>query len=71
MDRRPVRSSNVASVGYDESSSTLEVEFHGGRVYRYFGVPEQHFVALTAGVGSVWKYLNRNVKGIYRYRQVG
>lgn len=32
MDRRPVRSSNVASVGYDESSSTLEVEFHGGRV---------------------------------------
>ena len=29
MDRVPVQSSNVASVGYDVSSPTLEVAFHG------------------------------------------
>ncbi len=42
MNRVAVQSSNVASVGYDASSSTLEVAFHGGGVYQYFGVPEHH-----------------------------
>jgi len=30
MNRVAVQSSNVASVGYDASSSTLEVAFHSG-----------------------------------------
>ena len=28
MNRTPVTSSNVASVGYDQNTLTLEVEFH-------------------------------------------
>jgi hypothetical protein len=39
MNRIAVQSSNVTSVGYDASSSTLEVAFHSGGVYQYFGVP--------------------------------
>ena len=39
MNRTPVNSSNVSSVGYDPTSLTLEVEFHGGAVYQYFDVP--------------------------------
>jgi KTSC domain len=70
MERMPVRSSNVASVGYDSSSATLEVEFHGGRVCRYANVPEQHFAAMTDGVGSVGKYFSAHVKNRYRYRRV-
>lgn len=70
MQRTPVRSSNVASVGYDPNTQTLEVEFHSGDVYQYFGVAEAHFVRLTAGSVSVGSYLNREVKPRYRYRRI-
>ena len=36
MDRTPVVSSNINSIGYDASSSVLEVEFRSG-LYQYFG----------------------------------
>lgn len=39
MDRETVQSSNIASVGYDLSSSTLEIEFKSGGIYQYSGVP--------------------------------
>jgi hypothetical protein len=39
MSRVAVQSSNVASVGYDASSSTLEVAFHGGGVYQSSAFP--------------------------------
>lgn len=70
MIRTPVVSSNVVSVGYEPATSTLEVEFHGGRVYRYLGVPERHYRALISGAGSVGGYLNRNVKNRYPYVRV-
>ncbi len=38
MDREPVSSSAVTSLGYDESTRTLEVAFIGGSIYRYFEV---------------------------------
>ena len=70
MGRIAVSSSTVASVGYDEPSSTLEVEFKSGGVYQYFGVPRRHFEALTSPSGSVGSYLARHVKGAYRYRKL-
>ena len=39
MERSPVSSSNIESVGYDSDSLTLEVEFKGGSVYQYYDVP--------------------------------
>jgi hypothetical protein len=71
MIRYPVSSSDIASVGYETSTSTLEVEFHSGGIYKYFEVPEQHFLALTSGSGSVGRYLNAQIKGRYRYQRVG
>ena len=41
MDRQLVVSSNIVSVGYDEKSETLEVEFRKERIYQYFEVPLQ------------------------------
>lgn len=69
MKRTSVRSSNVASVGYDPDSATLEIEFNDGSVYQYFQVPECHFRGLT-DAGSVGKYFHRHIKGAYRYEQV-
>jgi hypothetical protein len=41
MRRTHVASSAISSVGYDERSSVLEVEFESGAVYDYLGVPPQ------------------------------
>ena len=38
MERKRVNSSKLRSVGYDETSMTLEVEFSNGQVYQYVKV---------------------------------
>jgi KTSC domain len=69
MDRKSVSSSNIASIGYDSSSQTLEVEFHGGSVYQYSGVPQEVYDGLM-GASSHGKYLNEYIKGTYSYSKV-
>lgn len=69
MDRTPVQSSNLASVGYSQSSRTLEVEFKGGSVYHYFEVPADIHEGLMKAA-SKGKYLDARVKGTYRYKKV-
>jgi KTSC domain len=72
MNRRPVTSSNVASVGWeqddreddDTTTGTLEVEFRSGHVYQYAGVPLAEYEALI-GASSVGKYLNARIIGAY------
>lgn len=39
MNHQPVKSSRIASVGYDEKSSTLEIRFYQTYVLQYRGVP--------------------------------
>lgn len=70
MRRIPVTSSNCASVGYDETTCTLEVEFKHGGVYRYFGVPASEHAALVA-TPSVGGYLDAHIKKAgYRYEKL-
>lgn len=69
MNRAPVTSSTIASVGYDQASSTLEVEFINGRVYQYFDVPSVVHNALVSA-DSVGTYFNQEIKGVYRYARV-
>lgn len=72
MRRQPVDSSNIASIGYDERSQTLEVEFKNGTTYQYFDVPERTARELidNPSGGSHGKYLNEYIKGNYRYSRV-
>lgn len=70
MNRIPVVSSNLCSVGYDETSKMLEVEFHDSRVYQYFDVPALIYHGLMAA-SSHGSYLDRYVKKAgYRYLRV-
>lgn len=70
MERISVQSSNLASVGYDSASHTLEIEFHHGGVYQYFNVPESVYDGLMSA-SSHGQYFDRNVKKAgYNYRQV-
>ena len=69
MEMYNVDSSNVAAVGYEEDSQTLQVAFNNGSTYQYFDVPQAIFEGLL-GASSVGQYLNQNVKGAYRYSRV-
>lgn len=48
MDIVPVKSRDLALIGYDSTTSTLEVVFRAGGVYRYQGVPENVYHGLMA-----------------------
>lgn len=46
MQREPVSSNALRSVGYDPARRWLELEFTSGAVYRYYDVPESVHVDL-------------------------
>ncbi|HOE31198.1 MAG TPA: KTSC domain-containing protein [Planctomycetota bacterium] len=69
MNRSPVRSSNIRSMGYDPASQTLEVEFHSGGVYQYFGVPETIYQGFMRAA-SKGSYFHDHINGRYPDRQV-
>ncbi|HEX9153258.1 MAG TPA: non-canonical purine NTP pyrophosphatase [Candidatus Saccharimonadales bacterium] len=69
MQRLPVDSSDVVSVGYDPLESVLEIEFQGERIYQYFEVPQStydHFLKADSYGG----YFNAHINSYYRYRRV-
>lgn len=69
MQRERVVSSNISSIGYDEDRNILEIEFNDGAIYQYSGVPEQEYKSLLSA-SSKGSYLNKHMKGKYRYTQV-
>lgn len=69
MIRHPVSSSNIATVGYDSGTGTLEIEFHSGGIYQYYDVPGAEHDALVSAP-SIGGYFARNIKNKYQWRQV-
>ncbi|MDD2892153.1 MAG: KTSC domain-containing protein [Candidatus Gracilibacteria bacterium] len=69
MERTSVISSNIASIGYDEESHILEVEFNNGSVYQYSGVPVNEYNNLM-GADSHGTYLNQNIKPFYPFSKI-
>jgi hypothetical protein len=69
MDRTPVSSSNLSSVGYDEEDRVLEIEFNSGGVYQYYDVPPRIYEELM-DASSHGSYFHREIKDNYRYDQI-
>lgn len=70
MNRQNVKSSNLASVGYDAQTQTLEIEFLNGGIYQYFNVPNTVYTSLMAA-SSHGQYFDRYIKKSgYRYLKV-
>lgn len=61
MERQQIASTSIRSVGYDERSMVLELEFQNGHVYQYYDVPPEHFEAMV-GPGSAGAYFNRVIR---------
>lgn len=71
MERSYVSSSNLASVGYDASLNTLEIQFKNGGIYQYFNVPESIYKGLM-NASSHGSYFDAYVKKAgYSYTKVG
>lgn len=70
MKREPVASSNIASVGYDSGSETLEVEFISGAVYQYYNVPQSIYDALLQAP-SVGQFFAYHIRNAFPYSRVG
>jgi KTSC domain len=71
MQRVPVESSSIASIGYAPQERVLELEFRqSGEVYQYFDVPAEEYAAFLAA-DSKGTYLNQQFKPRgYRYERV-
>jgi KTSC domain len=75
MNRAPVSSSNVSSIGWEPlqdgaHEGTLEVAFKSGHVYQYENVPESVYQALM-GASSIGGYLRQAVIGVYEASRIG
>jgi hypothetical protein len=69
MNRTPVSSSDVAEIGYDADTMTLEVAFHSGSLYQYFDVPDSVYQEFMRA-NSKGKFLHANIKNCYRYTKL-
>jgi len=61
MNRVPVSSTNLLSVGYDADSNVLEIEFQNGSIYQYFNVPAKIYSGLTSAA-SPGRYFDAYIK---------
>lgn len=64
MEREPVSSSTIISVGYEAASETLEIEFKSGGTYQYYNVPQsihQQFMESD----SKGKFHHANIKNSF------
>lgn len=70
MQRVPVSSSQIKSVGYDPATARMEVEFaNDGGVYVYDNVPLSKYEALL-NADSVGSLFHQTIKGKHPHRKV-
>ncbi|WP_271178341.1 KTSC domain-containing protein [Leifsonia poae] len=69
MRRRPVKSSVLASAGYDHERRILELEFVSGDVYRYWIVPERVWTGLWEA-DSAGQYFTTVIRDAYPTEKV-
>lgn len=76
MKREPVKSTNVASIGYDEKTQVLEVEFkYRGfppheEIYQYADVPPVVFSHLMESGVSIGSFISQHVAKNYTFKKV-
>jgi hypothetical protein len=67
MEREPVSSEALRSVGYQDG--TLEIEFVTGSIYQYFDVPERVYEELRMAE-SKGAFFQTHIRAQFRYARV-
>ncbi|MDD1694067.1 MAG: KTSC domain-containing protein [Methanoregula sp.] len=70
VERLPVKSRILRSVGYDDSKKILEIEFSSGFVYQYSGVPQKVYADLMHS-DEIGKYFSEKIRPKFQTKQVG
>jgi hypothetical protein len=71
LEKQPVKSRILRSVGYNDSTKILEIEFHTGLVYQYSGVPPKVYADLMHSGSEIGKYFSEKVRPKFPAKQVG
>lgn len=69
VQHHAVKSSNIASVGYDPSAQQLHVKFHSGGHYAYHNVDPNHF-NLMLKAKSTGKYFHEHIKDKFKFTKI-
>jgi hypothetical protein len=69
MERFPVSSSSLRSIGYDSDNKRLEIEFQSLAVYVYRDVPLWAFEGLMTSA-SKGRYFERRIRDRYPFEQM-
>ncbi|HJX57016.1 MAG TPA: KTSC domain-containing protein [Methanoregula sp.] len=69
LERQPVKSRILRSMGYDEGTKILEIEFQTGLVYQYAGVPPKVYQELIRS-DEIGKYFIDKVRNRFRTKQI-
>lgn len=66
MERRPVSSSRIANIGWE--NNIMEVQFHNGSIYQYYDVSKEEYKSFLASpsLGSALSRLDK----IHRYSRI-
>lgn len=69
MERVPVESRALRSIGYDAEQQVLEVEFRGGKVYQYLDVPPSlhEWLMRSQDKGSLFRH---KIDGHFEFRRI-
>jgi hypothetical protein len=65
LQREPVQSTALASVGYSKRLHALEIEFRNGAIYRYLEVPAAVYRSLM-NASSKARFYDENIRHKYR-----
>ena len=69
VKKQPVKSRILKSVGYDDTTKILEIEFQSGLVYQYSGVPPKVYADLMRS-SEIGKYFSDKVRTQFQTKQV-
>lgn len=65
MRMTPIQSSMVSHHGYDQRTKSMHLTFRDGKTYRYAGVPQETYDALTQAK-SFGQHFAAHIRGKYR-----
>ncbi|MFA5269071.1 MAG: KTSC domain-containing protein [Methanoregula sp.] len=69
LEKQSVKSRILRTVGYDESTKILEIEFQTGLVYQYSAVPAKVYADLMHSE-EIGKYFSEKIRPKFHTKQV-
>lgn len=65
MERKNVKSSNIAAIGYNKNAKVLEIEFKHGGIYYYVDVPQNAADGIV-NAPSIGKFFHANIRNGFK-----